>query len=735
MKELYEPNEPYNRASEKALATLNALLKHQVRYLVFGSFSIDAYHKSLYSPKIRIWIDTHDENLALLNKSLSDLTTLPVEFIQEKTRLVPTIGLELPFELYSSINGFKKEDFNRIFTHKKDIVAISIGTVEKRMQLPHLSLEYLYYNIALTPTKFREKNMEILYNASLVFQPENPLLRPLDFLKTVTTKKNTENNTLPFPRSKGEASTGAGFKSQVRDFNEIRGQLDLEVVLQHYGYQLATGNKPNSSYRVYKPKEPDSSQRISVLVGGSNQYNRFIDLNNDTFKGDCISFIKQMEQGDWKRIFEVIDGLLMHPEQTLKVSTTPVLHTALPKPKLRDEARIQLELFKNYQVQFIGSSKEVSYLIKHRSVNYETIMDPLLAGQIFAVRTKSGKVNQAGVPILFRNVSFPLTSSQGNVISLDIRGENFKTFPEGSKGDAIWKTNTMVELVDTARLESQNGAVVSFPTRTKGIVSKLGLSISNELFKLNEGVEYKELHPHTIVLTESPIDGLSFQQLNPPEPGEYRLLLSSSGNPSSEQTDHITSIFEKYPKSQIVVAADSDQPGIRFAINFMGLDVHSRLKSVIKYHKEIVKQQSVWYNKLSVGFSREISVRKQAVLDKSFLSKVQNLVTNLNQLVIDNEMVNIETATTKNTILPNERMQLVVDSYEIRIPNDHLILARAAEMLAAMSNHINQNNRLVLLLPDLDQKDLNEILQSRNGLPFTPDMPLYFTSKLAKDGI
>ncbi len=709
-------NIPFNRATEKVLDTMSMLESYRVRYLIFGSFAIDAYEQSQFNPKMKIWIKPESENVKQLNLALSDLDFPEVALDTENKELI-TEG-ELPVDIYASINGFEPKNFEKVFANRKSITALQVNNPDRRMQLPHLCLEDLYFNVASTPTKFKQQNMNLLYQASLRFQADNPLTPPAKYLKLkeVQVKPDITQSEKPF-------------KPVVRDFDEIRDDLDLELVLEHYNYILSKDINPNSIYRIYKPNIGGDSQRLSVMQHAGFKYKGFVDLNNTQFKGDCITFIKQMEQGDWRRIFGVIDSLLTSPELTIKANNLSPLPQVTPKQFLRDEKLIQSELIKQYQIKIVETPKQASYLIDDRALSEATIMHPALMGQILRVKTNSGKLNKDGEPILFQNIAFPLTSSDGNMISMDIRGNNYKSFPEGSKGDALWKTNLLVELLEKTILVNENGVSKELKAGSQGYLSKVGFHIGKETFAIKTGITYKNIEPHVIIISESAIDGLSFQQLNPPEIGEYRQLISPAGNPSGEQVSHITSIFEKSPNAQLVIVADGDQPGVRFAINYMGLDPHSKLQTSVKYAKENVGGKSFWYNELNLNYIREVAHKRTVAQDRKFAAQVQKFVSNLNKLVIDTEIIQIQSVSTENSAMEGSKKNRLTDTYQIRIPNDSVILSRSTEILAQMSNDINKNNRLVLLLPSADEKDLNQILQSRNGLPLAPNTPLYFKSQ------
>ena len=96
-----------------------------------------------------------------------------------------------------------------------------------------------------------------------------------------------------------------------RDLEQIKRALDLEVVLQHYGYRFVKSKSSNVS-RIYRKGE----QRLSVIVDAGFAAKFFVDLNDPQFKGDIFKFMERMEHGNYRHIFETIE-LMMAQSGTL----------------------------------------------------------------------------------------------------------------------------------------------------------------------------------------------------------------------------------------------------------------------------------------------------------------------------------------------------------------------------------------------------------------------------------
>ena len=73
-----------------------------------------------------------------------------------------------------------------------------------------------------------------------------------------------------------------------------------------------------------------------------------------------------------------------------------------------------------------------------------------------------------------------------------------------------------------------------------------------------------------LVITENPIDAMSFHQLKPPVEGEKRLYVGTAGNLSSGAPDTVQKLIDRYQPKQIVLANDNDNGGFRNNINLVG---------------------------------------------------------------------------------------------------------------------------------------------------------------------
>lgn len=185
----------------------------------------------------------------------------------------------------------------------------------------------------------------------------------------------------------------------------------------------------------------------------------------------------------------------------------------------------------NYDFKFQPLS-DFSYL-NQRGIANETIVADCFQGQVV---NKTFTYNG----ILYVNTAFPLRNQTGIVAAI-VRNTQYNKI-ECSRGDACWVSN---------------------------------LTIND-----NDKV--------TMVITESPIDALSYHQLFLPTPSEKRLYVATAGNLSETQPHYIQYLIELYRPQQIVMANDNDKGGLFQNVKLMGEVIHpdssNNLRVTIQLH-------------------------------------------------------------------------------------------------------------------------------------------------------
>ena len=160
---------------------------------------------------------------------------------------------------------------------------------------------------------------------------------------------------------------------------------------------------------------------------------------------------------------------------------------------------------------------DTSYL-KSRGLSTATIQSVEFEGTIFNRTYYDRAHNRQHI-----NTVFPIRNEQGTV-ALIMRNQKLNLM-DGSKGDGLWISNVKV----------------------------VGPNQADRM-----------------VITESPIDAMSFHQLKPPVEGEKRMYLSTAGTMATGTPDTVQKLIDRYQPKQIIMANDNDNAGIKQNINLVG---------------------------------------------------------------------------------------------------------------------------------------------------------------------
>ena len=478
-------NEPINFITNDQIEIFNQLHEKQVRYLAFGSFSINSYEQARTGSTIKLWVEPNPENIKNLNEALgnSGMPLVNPDFDPNRKRPLATLSGSdtrdrAGMDFYPAVNGFSQSDFAEVYERKQGIKALESlsDTPNQAVAIQHMSLPDLYHNTGHTRGKARAYNLDVLYKAVDAFKIKiPPLPEPSIFYEKPGGKEKNGNSVSATEQEKSPKPTFV-----KRDFDQIRRELDMEVVLQQYGYQLSSKTKPNDVWRVYKSGLEGDSQRFAVMTKPKSGYKGFVELNNTSLRGDVFEFIKYKE-GDYKSAFRRVDQLLGNPEFEQKVRQIEPLKPPPPRQYLNDEKLRQSDLIEEYGVTLL-SDQHSDYLTDKRGLAPATLRAPEFRHQILNT-ARAGHVN----------IAFPLTSEKGNMLTLDMRNENFKSFPPGQKGDALWKSNEHA-LVSQAYEFMADGKALLLEKGTTGTVSRANGSLTFHTVHPQEGIISIPIH-------------------------------------------------------------------------------------------------------------------------------------------------------------------------------------------------------------------------------------------------
>ncbi|MBC8153931.1 MAG: toprim domain-containing protein [Bacteroidetes bacterium] len=744
-----------NKASREQLAIVRHLNHEAVRYVAFGDFALNALEHTRTIGHIQLWVDPVRENLERLNRAIGAMygprnaTEVPLAIAEQPDmRRMLTLGTgQVRVNLYPAIAGFKPSEFAAVFGRAMKGQAAMIrptGQYDGSVAYRQLAINDLYQNIQVSNSYHRAWNIEVVERYAQ--QRNIPLT-------TNTPLTNQPPGARPSPHRVN------------RNFDQIRDEVDLEIVLEHYGYRVDTKkSQPNSPWRIYETGIKGDKQRLAVAALQGHKTKIFVDLNDPVmFRGDLFKFMEKMEHGNYRHIFEVIDQITMKDGYAQEKARIPQLRQIPESYFLKDTLLREQDLFQRYAV---GPLTNTNYLAS-RALTPDTLFSPEFEGRI-----KNTAYQKEGKTIV--NTAFPLYARDGRIVSLDVRNTTYKAFPEGERGEAIWHSNRFY--ATQKDIAQQDGSFL--PVGTVGtayrtddnqrIIFHVGGQSTGE-YRIEMPVAVaketlRELPVNRIVITESAIDALSFKQLNPEQDGERRLYLATAGQPGGRQVGFIQDKLRENPQTQLVIAQDGDNPGLRFAINYLALEhpaenADLKIKPYITYSAPArsalrdnttervdvaaqIKNGPATAATLTDTFteegSRELRGTNRLTLEvrhpimppaqdgqepnDRFITK---LVNDLN-LFVKKYDYNNDALDKENKVLEFQRETLLDTAHNrtvtrtvIHFPNDSVLLGKVLNHLTKEIETRQGQQLYHIVRPTRQQKDFNEVLQTRNGYPLS----------------
>lgn len=743
-----------NKASREQLAILRHLNRESVRYVAFGDFALNALEQTRTIGHIQLWIGPTKENIERLNKSIDTMygprnaTAIPVEVADKpEMRRMLTLGTgQVRVNLYPAIAGFKPDQFDDAFGRAMKGQATMIrptGQFDGSVAYRQLGVNDLYQNVRASNSYHRAWNVELVERYA---QQRNLTLTTDASVSPSVNKRQPERIN--------------------RNFDQIRDELDLEMVLQHYGYRVDTKkSQPNSPWRIYETGVQGDKQRLAVAALQGHKTKIFVDLNDPVnFRGDIFKFMEKMEHGNYRHIFEVVDRITMKDGYAQEKAQIPSLRQIPENYFLKDTLLREQDLQQRYNISPLTNT---NYL-NSRSLTLDTLYSPEFDGRI-----KNTEYQKEGKTIV--NTAFPLYARDGRIVSLDVRNSTYKAFPEGERGEAIWHSNRFyttqkdIALTDGTQLPAgTTGTAFRTPDNQRIIFHISGQMASDQRVELPLTMAkdmLREQPANRIVVTESAIDALSFKQLNPEQEGERRLYISTAGQPGGRQVGFIQDKLKENPLAQLVIAQDGDNPGLRFAINYIGLDHPAenpdlKIKPYITYSAParsalredvagervdlasqlkgaetgakpvtITEKPTEEGTKELLGTNRLTLEVRYPIGENAQRGQQQNeqfigkLINDLN-LFIRKYDYNNDPADKENKVLEFQRESLfdsasdrVVTRTVIHFPNDSVLLGKVLNHLAKEVETRQGQPLYQVVRPTRQQKDFNDVLQTRNGQP------------------
>ncbi|NID13641.1 toprim domain-containing protein [Fibrivirga algicola] len=593
-----------NRATREQLAILRQLNKAGVRYVAFGDYAMNAIDPARAIGNVQLWIEPTKANFERLDKAIQEVygprvltRTKPEHAENPQPRKMLTLG-DGPQKvgLYPAINGFSPDQFGELFMRAQTNRAALItnrGKLDGSVAYRQLAVPDLYQNVRESTAYHKAWNIQTLEKYADDHRID---LTPVRSVSATQTAQETAKTASANPEATAKATENAQQEPEptpkpraeklVRDFDAIKRELDLEVVLRDYGFVLDTKkSKPSDEWLIYERGEKGSKERLAVYTGDKYGQKMFVDMNDQRgWRGDVIKFLERVENGIYRNVFKAVDRIMSSTDYVLQKSVTAPLKQV--KDSLIDTKLREKDLHDRYAIAPLTDTRYLA----GRSLHKDVLFSPEFNGRIhnIAYTTEKGTTH--------RNTSFPMYAQDGHLVSMDIRNERFKSFPSGERGEAMWHSNRFYELKAPLAMHDKP----DLPTGTVGTVVRLSPeTVSFNFIQDGEPQQvqlpletarpaFREVPAQRILVAESAIDAMSFKQLNPEAEGERRFYMATGGQPGSRQMGFVQKVLDRNPQAQFVIAQDGDNAGLRFGINYLALqhpaaDPALRVKPDIAY--------------------------------------------------------------------------------------------------------------------------------------------------------
>ena len=355
-------------------------------------------------------------------------------------------------------------------------------------------------------------------------------------------------------------------------FDEYKKRIDLSEYAQRQGWEV-DGEKSTSNATVLDKKSQGQTQDTIVVYKGP-EHDYFYSPNNSKERGDVISFERLKNGSEWKDINDKLAryvGEVPQERQALQPVSTHSHNEAFQH---------------NFKFQSIT---ETEYL-ESRGINKATIYAEEFKDRVFNKEFSYKQYLENGVNQLGKMAPIP-EADKAKIQEIGLEKyyskpffDQLKTIQTHVKDTSELPANYLESLKNTYGYKAPEGATdrvivnTSFPLRNEDHVIA-AINRNSEYNRIEQPKEnavwssrtdFDKRPVNAVVIHESPIDSLSYHQLNPPKEDEKRLYIATAGNISREQPVLIEKLVKESQAEKIVLANDNDPGGVKQNINIAG---------------------------------------------------------------------------------------------------------------------------------------------------------------------
>ncbi|AFK05601.1 hypothetical protein Emtol_0334 (plasmid) [Emticicia oligotrophica DSM 17448] len=682
---------------------LGAFNKMKVKYIGFDSYAANSYSPTLPYSDIMLWVKPTAENFEAIKKAISlgmggnnraFIKKSVDDFLNytDPNQPFSSIGFtkNRAIQIFPIISGFQKGDFDKALNEAQLRKA---GVVNTKI----LNVLHTYQSLKLSQNRHKEKLL-------------NNLER--EHGKILNIKKTTTKS------------------FQKKDFNYILSNVDLEAVLEKIGYEPKF-KKWGKAQHLWVRKSNDS--KVVVFMNNRN-IKGFFDVNNTENKGTVINLLLNEYNNRWADVFTTLDEVLINPalanvnENYSKGKYQNEQVDKLSELNLEEQTKLREKVIRE-ENQILPYTRP-SYL-KERGLVENTIYAPEFLGQVNNIPYES-KETQG---MTFYNTAFPMRNEFG-LTSFIIRfatstdKQSGKIYLAGPKFDGVWMSNELLK-TDNEIVTSLNGQKLAIPANTYGALHKIekdGITKfqfsfnaqflsdhnkdSNSIMRvmLDNDAGFSKAKAQRIIITESPIDAMSFAQLMA-RPTEYNLYISTGGHPAPKQIEFINKVLQRH-ESAVILAMDNENPGLRFNATVAGGLQHPLLDSStdIKFRIDYVNNnqyvdETNEFKRTESHLKIEFQKNKDLTIEKieAFVNKITKNVG----AFLDKDVVKVIERNTNHQ----------TESFKISMPNSRRHLSKALDTVLKIRAEIAGKGNDLFFVKKPIEKDWNEDLMTKKKHP------------------
>lgn len=702
---------------------LGAFNKCKVKYVGFDAFAINSYAPTLPFGDIQIWTKPTVENFEAIRNAIKLATGHNNRLIirrktedflahENTNQAFMEIGFSnRKIKIFPVIPGLSDTDFDIAL---QEAQLRKVGRVNSKI----LSIQHAYQSMEASQNRHKDK-----------------FLQQLEIL---------------FPKVINKHSSQKRKSFEKKDFNNLIKNIDIEIALENLGYKFRK-DKSGVAQHLWSRNTDDRKVIVYMNQGGDKGY---FDLNDSQSKGTVIDLLIKEFNKKWFEIFEFCDKILVNPE----LANLTKLTNSFKTENIQKLKELNIEEQTKLREKSIRENHEIlpfqkPQYLNERGINNEIIYSPEFLGQINNIPYHKNELTYYNTAFPMRN-EFGLTNFivrfNNNLSKESDNNRLNKYYLRGEKLDACWMSNELYITQNEIYGKHINHLTqIAIPENSLGILHKTekdGQINHYFTFKTdfldNETIKSLKLKPNStiqlmlandsglekakadrIVITESPIDAISFAQMMG-KASEYNLYIATGGHPSPNQIQLINRIV-RHHACEVVLAMDNEHAGLRFNTTIAGgiqhplcdsqKDIFFKVDYVNDnqyvaqfndFHETNPKIQLKGECHLSIEFSKNLNMPKSKI--EGLIQKAVNYIGSF----LNKETVKLIEANSSET----------TERYKIALPNNRTQLKRAIDSLLNIRTTEASQNQALFTLKKPILKDWNDDLMY--GKKHVLDAPL-----------